>query len=259
MNAFTLVVSRFVILLLVLSLVLVVGRFLYDRLRSRSPRVAAAVFTSLVTLGFLSTALPVIVGVARAAAEHAYRNARWEPAVRWYYLDWRMGGGRDLVALPNWAGALMQLHRWKAAETVLSIGIEDRPGGVVAIPQYVLMLGICRYWLGEDAAAERDLASVSGSVDTPLIPYYLGRLADRRGDAGAAVAFYRAAIARQPTFFPAVYEGARSLWRSGDSVGARALADDFSRRVPDDPEGSALAASLGAEGPREREFLLVPR
>jgi tetratricopeptide (TPR) repeat protein len=259
LNAFTLVVSRLVILLLVLSLVLVAGRFLYDRMRPRSPRLAALVFASLVVLGFLAAALPVAAGAARAVAENAYRRGRWERAARWYYVDWRLGGGKDLVALPNWGTALMQLHRWKAAEQVLRSAVEERPGGVVAIPQHVLLVGICRYYLGADAAADRDLRSIRAAVPTPVVPYYLGRIAERRGDPAAAAANYAESLRQQPTFFPAAYQQARLLSISGDSAGAREVAEELRRRSPGDPDAAGLRAELDAGAPPPREFLVVPR
>lgn len=259
MNAFTLVVSRLVILLLVLSLVLVAGRFLYDRIRPRSPRFAALVFASLVVLGFLAAALPVAAGAARAVAENAYRRARWERAARWYYVDWRLGGGRDLVALPNWGTSLMQLQRWKAAEQVLLSAVEARPGGVVAIPQHVLLIGICRYFLGDDAAADRDLRSIRAAVPTPVVPYYLGRIAERRGDPAAAAAAYEEARRQQPSFFPAVYQEARLRSIAGDPAGARDLAEELGRRSPGDPDAAALRSELDAGAPPPREFLVVPR
>ena len=153
----------------------------------------------------------------------------------------------------------MQLHRWKAAEAVLATGVEQRPGGVVAIPQYLMMLGICRYYLGDDAAAERDLASVRNSVDTPLLPYYLGRIAERRGNALAACRLYDDTLRRQPGFLPAAYQAARVRWRTGDMAGARATAETFQHETPEDPEARLLQVSLRGDGPPEREFLVLPR
>lgn len=129
-----------------------------------------------------------------------------------------------------------------------AVPLLDDPVRGVRIEAARLLAGVDRSLL--DNAANRRLTAGIGeyeqaqraSLDRPPARLNLGNLYSAAGDAQAAEAEYRAALALDPGFEPAWANLAESLVRQGDEAGAgEILRTGLSRR----PESAALHHSLG--------------
>jgi len=260
MQLFTLGLSRLVPLLFAVSLVLIVGRLAYDRLRRRHARAARGAFALILLAGGAAMAPYGWRAATLVSAEYAFGRADWPAADRFYSSYARLAGSSRGRAGSQWGIALMNLKRYADAEAAFLASFPPaRRGSFRASPKDVLSLGLCRYYTGRLDAAERTVRAVSPRV-SPVRDYVLGRISDRRGDAGAAVAAFQASLAAAPCFYPALYQLVRSLREAGRETEARAALDSFCPSGARDgrAQRAALAPELEGNGiPPEREFDFV--
>src|SRR5437773_2874370 len=148
MSLLALILSRFVPLLLLLSACLALGRFLFDRLNSRSHLVATSVFGGFIALGPLLAVPHANRLRLRIAAEQAFSDHRWEDADR-AFSRYRELGGRESDAMLFHSGvSLMNLGQWSEAERVLSSAARRDARGPALPPPMAIQIGICRYFEG---------------------------------------------------------------------------------------------------------------
>jgi len=260
MFSFPLLISRLVPATLLLSLFLVLGRFWHDRLAPRSRVLARWSFGAILGLGGL-VLVPYLVRTGDLlGAELAFQGGRWPEANRRFVRYFKMGGRPSEVLNGDWASSLINMRRWREAETVLISGVRRTPHGVDAYPRTILLLGMCRYYEGRHADSEKTLRAVCGP-DESVCHYFLGRIAERKGDLTAAIESYGRSLRRAPQFFPAVYQAVRLLLEEGGRPGARVVLKQFvdAGAAAEDPETSALRRAIEADGGGlpEREFYLV--
>jgi len=262
MDVLALFLSRLVPLLLLFSACLLLGRFAFDHLRGRSELVARSIFAGCILLG-PALAIPYVARLGyRLAAERAYSNRRWEDADRLYQRYRELHGRETEVIRFHWGVSLMNLRQWPAAEEVLlGTARPDPAPGEIPRPLRT-SVGICLYYEGRSDRAEKVLEAAADPGQIYLSAYFLGRLAERRGDFGQAIEWYEAGLGRSPHFYPAVYQTVRLRLLRHESVEARKVLTRF-LAGPDSAGQEPLARSLveAAAGrgpiPAEREFLLV--
>src|SRR5262249_25426723 len=145
----------------------------------------------------------------------------WPEANR-RFIQYRRLGGRITSTLNlDWASTLMNLRRWREAETVLLSGARRTARGGSAFPHAVLLLGICRYYEGRFDASTKTFQALSASpYQTYLSSYFFGRMAERRDEIPQAIDAYRQSLREAPRFYPAVYQAVRLLLGQGDRSGA---------------------------------------
>lgn len=227
MFVLTLAISRAVPLLLLFSALLVVGRFLYDRYRVWRPAVARALFAAVLLLGLLGAAPFVLRSGTLVAAELFLSLGRWERAESLFATSHRLGFSASGILGQDWAETRMNLERWRGAEEVLLLGVERRGEEWIATPNTIYLLGICRYYQGRFEAAAQTLGALEDSPFFFLKPYFLGRVAERRGDPEEALGLYRRALELKPDLVAALYQSVRLLVARGERERAAALVADF--------------------------------
>lgn len=208
--------ARLVPLFFGAALALVGARMLHDRLRPRGTGVARASF-ALVLAGAALLAFPFARrSTMLLAAERAFARGEWDAASVRFSRSVRPGGRLDGTPGVHWGVALMNQKRWGDAERVL-LGTIRRPGHgpVRARPDTVQALGVCRYYEGRLDLAARTLSAARLPGLDSLTDYFLGRIADRAGDAGAAERLYLACLRSQPGFHPARHQLTRLLMLAG--------------------------------------------
>lgn len=206
MDVFVLIVSRVVPMLFIASLTLVLGRVAFDIVAKRDRRAAFVVFVLIGALG----AVWIVPGIVRltlmASAARAYKRGDWR-AVDVALGELRERGGREDKSLTRqWINAELNLGANDKAEGLILEHLRPQAGRKVAAePQEILLLGIARYRAGRPAQAERTLRAVPNAKGTDLFlrDYYLGRLAEMRGDCAAARQRFAASLKAQPKFYPA--------------------------------------------------------
>lgn len=259
MQVFTMGLSRLVPLLFAASAILVLGRIAYDRLRPHREQAARGIFALILLGGAAALAPWAWRGAVLTSAEHAFWRADWAAAADRYAHYARLRGSFPGRTGARRALALMNLRRFDEAESAFLASL-PRPGHgtVQASPNDVLSLGLCRYYTGRLDAAERTVRAVAPGV-SPMRDYILGRIHDRMGESGEAVAAFRASLAQAPCFYPSFYHLVRALRRDGHDAEARsAIASFCPSREPS--RVSPLTALLpGTEGevPPEKEFYFV--
>lgn len=206
MDVFVLIISRLVPMLLVASATLVLARVAYDVAARHDRRAALGVFAVIGALG-VALLVPWIIRLdLMVAAARANRRGDW-PTVDAALSELRQRGGHEDASMTkDWIAAALNLGANAKAEALIREHLRPKSGRtVVAEPQEILMLGVARYRAGRLAEAQRTLAAVpdAKTTDVFLRDYYLGRIAERRGDCAAAMARFDAALRAQPTFYPA--------------------------------------------------------
>jgi hypothetical protein len=256
---FSLGLSRLVPLLLWASVLLVAGRAAHDRLAAWRRPFARAAFVAIVAGGG-TLALPYAVRSAfLVGALDANLDGRLEDALYRWSAYAELGGKPSVRTRHRWAESLIAVRRFGAAESVLLGGLKRRAGGVVRTePDVILTLGVCRYYSGRWADAERTLRAVDTPATRCLKDYFLGRLAERRGDPSAAAALYEASLVANPRFFPAIYQRARLACEAGDAATATKLVGESRVWPSDAPALAALAARVArpAAPPPDHEFVI---
>lgn len=237
MFVLVLTVSRVVPLLFMWSAVLVAGRLLHDRYRPARPLAARGVFAGVLVLGLVGTTPWVLRSGALVAAEFWVSLGRWERADAAFELHQRLGGRPSRPLAHDWAVSRLNLGRWRGAEEVLLGTVsEAEEGGWLATPNTVYLLGVCRYYQGRWQAAERSLRAVEDSPVFFLRGYYLGRLAERRGEPEAAMELYRRCLELKPNLLAPRYQLVRLLLERGERQQARELVESYpslgARREP---------------------------
>jgi tetratricopeptide (TPR) repeat protein len=262
MFLFTLILSRLVPLLLLLSVCLVAARFLRDRVAGRSALVATAVFWGLVILG-PALALPSATrsGLLIGALQ-AYLSGRWEAADRQFALYAQKGGDVTPSVQFGWGISLMNLRLWKEADGVLMSGMNPDVGTLP--PKLADLVGMCRYYEGRLADAARALRVSRDSSNAYLRDYFLGRIGEQQ-DTGEAIVHYERSLSRLPHFYPAAYQAIRLHLQKGDRAAASGILDRFRRErrqsADDQTRARSLQASIDGREPipPAREFLIVQR
>ncbi|HVO49797.1 MAG TPA: hypothetical protein VMV60_02295 [Thermoanaerobaculia bacterium] len=260
MQFFTLGLSRLVPLLFAASAVLVAGRLVHDGLRPRHAAAARVAF-AVVLLAGAAVLIPwVRRGVTLLAAERAFWRSDWATAAERYADYARLGGSSAGRPGARRALALMNLRRFAEAESAFLASFPRAKNGTFrANPNDVLSLGLCRYYTGRLDDAERTVRAVAPGV-SPVRDYTLGRILDRRGDPGGAVAAFRSSLAQAPCFYPALYHLVRTLRRVGRAGEARAAAAAFCPAGAKEDRvarEALLAGEDAAAVPPEKEFYFV--
>ena len=252
MDVFVLIVSRLVPMLFIGSLTLVLGRVCYDILAMRSRRAAVAVFALIGALGILWL-LPGIMRLRlTTSAARAYRRADWRTVDTALRELRERGGHEDPSMTRDWITAELNLGDNAKAEALILEQVRPSEGrSVAAEPQQILLLGVARYRGGRLQEAQRTLLAVPDARGTDLFvrDYYLGRLAEMRGDWGEAARRFEASIAAQPRFYPALHHLARCAMLMHDASLALRVIDRYA------PRASALRAQVTSGTiPDNREF-----
>jgi hypothetical protein len=260
MQLFTLGLSRLVPLLLLASGFLIAGRLVHDWLRPRQAAVARGAFALVLLAGAVVMAPFLQRGATLLSAESAFARADWRAAAQRYAAYARLRGtsvGREGARRGL---ALMNLGRWVEAEDAFLASFPRAEHGTFrANPSDVLSLGLCRYYSSRLDAAERTMRAVSPGV-SPIRDYVLGRILDRRGDANAAVAAFRATLESAPCFYPGLYHLVRLLRREGRRTEAQTAQDSFCTAGQGQKRAQLEALAPGPDGqgiPPEREFYFV--
>lgn len=262
MIIFSLGLSRLVPLLLWVSVLLVGGRTVHDWLARRNRLAARAAFTTIV-VGGLALASPFGLRSAfLVGALDAHLEGHWNDAIERWSAYVELGGRPSLRTRQRWAEALIAERRYRDAEAVLLGGLNPNTVGTVRTsPEVVFTLGVCRYYSGRWPEAERTLRAVDFEPMRYLRDYFLGRLAERRGDRPAARALYAASHEADPAYFPALYQSVRLSLEDGDRDAARRrIEKSLSRiRLPDSSGLSSLGDAVEGRAalPRNHEFIVT--
>ena len=262
MIIFSLGLSRFVPLLLWASVILVAGRALHDGLAGRNRLAAKAAFVTIVAGGVALAGPFAVRSVFLVGALDAHLEGRWNDAVFRWSTYRELGGEPSLRTRQRWAEALIAIREYREAEALLIEGLgEGANGKVRTSPEIVFTLGVCRYYAGRWAEAERTLRVVDTEQTRFLRDYLLGRLAEHRKDRAAAEALYEASLRADPSFFPPLYQLVRLSLEAGDRRGALRLIEESGRRMRSG-DTAALAALKNAAAdpmalPADHEFIIL--
>ncbi len=257
-----LIVARAVPVLLALSLMLVAGRYVHDLSAKYSRLVARSLFAAILVVG-CSALIPYGQrSIARIRAEHAVVQQRWADVDRHFEHHRNLGGNLGTHAIMQWVKSLTTMHRWRDAEQLLLETIEITDGTFEASPRAVVLLGVCRYYQNQLDWAEKTFRAVPDDPDGFLRDYFLARIEYRRGHTERAENLYRASLAQQQLFFPALYNLSVMLLRTGRGEMAAELIQTFGDSVADSPPPDGFdalveAASDGAPVPDDKEFVIV--
>ncbi len=263
MIVYSLALSRLVPLLLWVSALLVAGRTVHDWLERRN-RIAAMASFAVIVAGGIALASPFGLRSAfLVGALDAHLEGRWSDATRRWSTYSELGGRPSVRTRQRWAESLIAQRRYRDAEAVLLEGLNPNARGTVRTsPEVVFTLGVCRYYSGRWPEAERTLRAVDSEPTRYVRDYFLGRIAELRGDRVAARAFYTASLTADPAYFPALYQFVRLALESGDSNAARRKIEESRALIR--PRDAAGIASLGdaVEGrsaPLENHEFIVAR
>ena len=208
MDVFVLIISRLVPMLLIASLTLVLARVAFDLVAPRHRRAAFVVFVVIGALGAVWLVPWILRLQLMVAAARANRRGDWQ-AVDAALTELReRGGHEDASMTKDWIAAALNAGANANAEALIREHLRPKRGRMVeAEPQEILMLGVARYRAGRLAEAQRTLLAVPNAKRTDLFlrDYYLGRIAETRGDCATAVARFTASLIAQPAFYPAQY------------------------------------------------------
>jgi hypothetical protein len=254
--------SRFVVLLVALSVILVAGRFLHDRYRSKGQVLARLLFGATVAVGLAALTPFVLASGALIAGTVASYRSDWRSADHYYWLHEQFGGGKSETALGFWAAALMNSGHFTEARQLL-LGPAHQGGRQAVSAKRLVLVGICDYYLGAFGEAERSFRALPAGGAGFLPEYFLGRVAQRRGAAGEALRRYRGSFAQQANFYPTFYQLVRLESALGERGAARASVDRFiaAGGGPATPEIAAWRVALEGPGLQlpEKEFAVIVR
>lgn len=260
MLVLTIAVSRLVPLLFLTSFFLVAGRFLYDRFSASNRWLGSSLFICMLILGAIAAAPSTLRAYAVTMAETSYLRHDWESADRYFTWYAQLKGKCGDTLSRDWVQAVMNRKKWRVAEAILLAGMTRHGERVSALPENVMLLGICRYYGGNYFLAERTLLKLSqGMPQDYLKNYFLGRIAEKRGDSQAARAHYEDSLKESPVFFPAVYQAIRAQILLGDRDAALRTMNAFTggRKLNDPLLKTCEDAIRGGPAPAPMEFLIV--
>lgn len=262
MIVYSLALSRLVPLLLWVSALLVAGRTVHDWLERRNRVAARASFAAILAGGIALVSPFGLRSAFLVGALDAHLEGRWSDAIRRWSAYAELGGRPSARTRQRWAESLIAQRRYRDAEALLLGGLIPNASGTVrTLPEVIFTLGVCRYYSGRWPEAERTFRAVDSEPSRYLRDYFLGRIAERRGDRAAAWASYAASLAADPAFFPALYQSVRLALESGDANAARRKIEESRARIR--PRDAAGLASLGdaVEGrsapPENHEFIVT--
>jgi len=214
---FALAVGRLVPILLATTAVLVAARLCADKVGS-SARMNRVLFGTILAAGLVAQVPYALRSVSLWRAEYAISRGSADRAAR------AMEGFRDLGGTlgawrgSRWMGFLVKERRWRDAhDLALALLGEARPSGGTAQADLRLTLGISQYYLGDIPGAAASLRAAEGADSryAYLARYFEGRVAERGGEARAAVEAYAASLSISPRFGPALYQLVRLLMATG--------------------------------------------
>jgi tetratricopeptide (TPR) repeat protein len=266
----SIVLSRLAPLLVWVSLFLVAGRFLFEKLRDRHFWGSRLVFGGTLLLGAALAAPYGLQTYFLVSAESAFAGTRWEDAASsfetYFVMDGRFSEEREL----RWGLALMNQGSFQAAADVLAgqrtRGTADpRRGGALATDRF-LSVGICHYYLGNLELASTLLSSAPAGVRgmAYLTAYFLGRTLEKRGGIERAISSYERALQDAPGFTPALYHLARLRLGRGEGQRLLRTIEEQERILESRPTdaNSVLVRRAAAESRADllpdKEFLIVP-
>lgn len=263
MFVLTLAISRVVPILFMVSFFLVFSRFLYDRYHSQNRTIALTFMIIVLTLGLFSIAPFVLRAGCATIAEIYYLKNDWKKTDSYFSLHSQFGGKATGALARDWINALMANHEWQKAEAVIlsTFKFQKNSNKVQVDPEFVLLLGISRYYDGRADLARRTLATLSGIEQNKyLADYFLGRIAENQKDFSEASAKYLASANESPRFLPAVYHAVRMNLITGKRAEAeKVLAGFVQRSGSTDSNIQACLQALQTNGsiPPPKEFVLV--
>lgn len=262
---FTYVVSRLVLLLFACSFLLVVSRYLFDKIARKSSLVARWVVIGIIVI---SCFLLFPLGRRSTLIILAKKNlsaGNWESADR-QFVAYREAGGRlsqDMRAW--WTLALVNLQRFSDAEEILRVDLQHQAGGPQKIrSDMALTHGVCQYYLGNKSGAEATFLSFPVAQRTFEVEYFVGRIREYQAP-DQALSHYQKSLAERPCLYPALYSALRLAARLGRDDVRAGLIGACSANLPHDLAEDPLLRRLMTESASglaalpNREFYLVFR
>lgn len=263
MNTYVLAISRLTPTILWISFFLIAARYLYNLLRARGYAIGGrAAFVVVLLIGTLTTFVFLWRLEMLVSASLALRHEDW-PRVDTEYRRYEASGGHINAPMSiDWANALLQQRRFRDAEEVLFEGAGGRANNVHFSRDAVLLVGECWYYEGRFREAEGAFRAAAGATNEFLRNYFLGRIAERRGDVVTARQMEDAALRIEPSFFPAFYASTRLALLAGERELALQRLHDFQSRFPTaarNPLFAPLMAAAEGRGPvpQDVEFFVV--
>lgn len=259
-----LAVSRLVPVLLLASVFLVAGRFLFDRYSEQNRALGRVLLVLVILTGSVVLTPFVVRAVSVTCAEAFYLDGKWQLADRFFTLHAKWKGKAQGVLVRDWAGALMSLKHWRKAEYVISTTFKFKGDKIEAEPRLVLLMGICRYYDKNLELAERTFRALTDpqSADNYLRDYFLARLMQKTKREDDALELFAASLGRSPGFLPSLYHLVRLQVLAGDKGSARKSLEDFVRENPGaarDPNIAICTNAVAGQGapPPDIEFMII--
>lgn len=246
MRVYVLLISGLVPLLLWLSFCLVSGRTLHDLLAKHGrPLAGRWLFSAILVVGAAIATLFGARTTLLAMGVSGLIHGNWSGADRSLHRYITLGGKPDAPLALDWANGLMQQHRFREARAVLFASAGRRAGHVALSREAVLAIGECLYYEGNLRQAEGALRVATRTERDYVRHYFLGRIAEKRGDPATAAIEYDAALRGSDEFFPAFYCATRLDLLRGDRASAQRRVGDYRTRHPR-AAGNPLFPSLEA-------------
>jgi tetratricopeptide (TPR) repeat protein len=259
----SLVVSRIVPLMLITTVVLVVARFVADRIAS-GEATNRAIFGGLLVLGLLLQVPFAFRSLALLQTERAILRGDAGDARIWLAKFRQLGGTLGPWRASRWMGFLVRERLWADARAFAVDLLGDSTSKSASyVSDLRVSLAISCYYLGRSGEAEAALRAATSPHPefVYLARYFEGRLAERRGDTHGAIEAYSNSLTGVAGFRPALYQLVRLLAASGRPDAARdALARVLAAAPasPKDPLVNTLRAHVAAGTvPPEKEFEIV--
>ncbi|MCX6558404.1 MAG: hypothetical protein NTW95_13405 [Candidatus Aminicenantes bacterium] len=211
MFVWNLAIFRFVVLLLSSSVFLLVGRFLYNRYRQRNLCVARCIFGAVLVTGTILIFPFFLRSVYIVSAEFNISISSWAKADYYFSLQDQIGGHLTAKLKNDWITSILNLQNYEKAELMLLQDMRLENGKVQANTNLVYNLAICCYFLRKWSVAEITFNAVRNERKFLLCDYFLGKLAEKRGNNEQALGYYLNSLQSNPLFFPSLYHAVRVL------------------------------------------------
>jgi hypothetical protein len=220
------------------------------------------VFAAVVLIGAAVTFVFVWRLELLVSASLDDRHGDWRGVDEAYRRYLTTGATIDSPMTIQWASALIRERRFADAERVLFDGAGGAKDNARFTRNAVLLIAECWYYEGRDREAEGAFRAAAGASDDFLRSYFLGRIAEHRGDFARARALEETALRMQPEFFPALYCSTRLALLAGDDAVAQRRLNDYAARFPVSARNPLFAPLLAAAQrrgpiPPNVEFFIV--